>query len=51
MTNVQQKSNEQHHETTCSRQKRDCSDTQKIIGFLIQKVNPFKGGTNVLGNF
>ena len=48
-TNVQQKSSDQHHETSCSRQKRDCSDTQNIIDFL-QKVIPFKGGTNVLRN-
>jgi hypothetical protein len=49
LTNVQQKSSDQHQEAAYARQKRDCLDTNKLIDFL-PKANPFKGECNVLRN-
>jgi hypothetical protein len=49
LTNVQQKSSDQHQEAAYARQKRDCLDTNKLIDFL-PKANPFKGKCNVLRN-
>ena len=49
LTNVKQKSSDQHKEVTHSRQKRDCADTENIIDFL-RKENPFKGDVNIVRN-
>ncbi len=49
LTNVKQKTSDQHQEATHARQKRDCSDTEKIIDYL-RKADPFKGDANILRN-
>ena len=49
LTNVKQKSSDQHQEVAHARQKRDSSDTEKIIDFL-RNANPFKGDANILRN-
>ena len=49
LTNVQQKTSDQHCEFQVSRQTRDCADTKKIIEYF-KKSNPFQGDPNVLRN-